>query len=580
MSGLSIGHAIRVRSAARSSSIPLALPCLFLLGAGILAALSLFGSVPTTPDELVYIELARHLGASGRFEILGIPFPAWTYGPAYVGLIAPITKLAATAREAYVAIRVLNAFVFASAAFPAFLVGARALSRRSSVVVAAAAIAVPASVYTTKVMTESLAYPVALWCVVAALRVHERPSVQRQLVLVLAGAAAAAVRFELLALGPALAIGCLLQAEGRIQTRLRTMTALLVATGALIVGMFVLLHATSGAAAGAGTHGFNSHHFSVGAFGASLIGSIGATALYTGVIPFVCLFIVARGMLRRAHWVSGELRAVVTTTLAAGAALLLTSSAYIASLSGSDRPPVPVDRYLFYLAPLVFVVCGAWIEAGAIRDRGTARIAIGVAALPLLAALFNVGRGAQGTINAMAFLPWIAIAEGRRYILLGSLAAYCGVCVFFLLRSRLDIHSLIKPVLILMTVTSVCAYFSQLTSNANALPAGWLDSHTRSSAVAVWVANPTFTESQQLREIVTANKNLSAIFFTQRPDSYLQEAETKVTEQPDGTLLSKGKPVLAQYVVTSARTRIVGTTVARQNGFVIFKVRSRVRVAR
>src|SRR6266576_2821595 len=138
----------RSRSLAhRDLRVPLVLVLLVVTGAGLIFA------------------LARHLSSSGRFEILGVPFPPLTYGPAFVALIAPIFRIAGTAREAYELIRGLNALIFATSVIPAFLIAVRALSRRSALIVSAVTIVLPASVYATKVMTESLAFAFVLWSV-------------------------------------------------------------------------------------------------------------------------------------------------------------------------------------------------------------------------------------------------------------------------------------------------------------------------------------------------------------------------------------------------------------------------------
>jgi hypothetical protein len=83
----------------RNVRAPLALSLLVAAGASLILALGLFTPVPNTTDEAVYIELARHFSASGRFEILGVPFPPLTYGPAFIALISPIFRIAATARD-------------------------------------------------------------------------------------------------------------------------------------------------------------------------------------------------------------------------------------------------------------------------------------------------------------------------------------------------------------------------------------------------------------------------------------------------------------------------------------------------
>src|SRR6266550_194009 len=74
----------------------------------------------------------------------------------------------------------------------------------------------------------------------------------------------------------------------------------------------------------------------------------------------------------------------------AGSVLLLTSSACLATVPSAASPPVPPDRYTFYGVPLLFVAFAAWIGSGAIREAGTAWVAAGVAALPIIGALVAV----------------------------------------------------------------------------------------------------------------------------------------------------------------------------------------------
>jgi len=83
-----------------------------------------------------------------------------------------------------------------------------------------------------------------------------------------------------------------------------------------------------------------------------------------------------------------------------------------------------------------------------------------------------------------------------------------------------------------------------------------------------------------LGEIVSANSNLSAVYFTRKPDSRgFDQVETRVTERADGTLLENGRPLTARYVLTGAETHIVGTLIAKRDGFAIYEVRSFVRLA-
>jgi hypothetical protein len=575
---ISLPH--RPSLATRISVPPLVLSVLVVGGASILFVFGLFAAVPNTfADEAIYVELARNLGDSGRFEVLGISFPALTYGPAYVALLAPIFRFSATARDAYMMVRGLNALLFATAAIPTFLIALRAVSRRSAFVVAGVAIALPASAYTTKIMTESLAYPVVLWFVLAALRVSERPTIQRQSAFLLCVVVAAAVRFELLVLGPALALACVVGGNGRLRHRCRELMPLLVGTGGLLVFALGLLHASSRGAGGVAAHGLDIHGFSILRFGALTLGSLGALDLYSGVLPFASFVLVAEGMRRRALWVSPGLRAVVLMAGAGGLALLLTGSGYLATVPAVARPAAPPDRYTFYVAPLIVIAFAAWIERGAIREAGTAWIAWGAAAIPVMAAYVGVSTIPHGTVNGLAFLPWTAVRSVSPSLWLPALAAYCALCAFLLTRPRADAHAFIKPVLTLLTVTSVSAFFFVLSPTGVRSPSpGWLDAHTQPGVIAVWAGQPRAASSQGLWEIDVANRNLSAVYFTRTPDSFGRGLETYVTVRADGTLLENGRPLMAPYVLTTSETRIVGTMVAKSQGFAIYKVQPPVRL--
>jgi hypothetical protein len=559
---------------------PLVLVLLVIAGTAVITAIGFFVPGPNTTDEAVYIELARHFSASGRFEILGVPFPALTYGPAYVALLSATVRLASSAREAFLLMRGLNAFIFATAAIPTFFIAVRVLSRRSALLVSAVTIGLPAGVYATKVMTESLGFTIVLWCAVAALRVLERPTIPRQCALLAFTAAAVTIRFEFLVLGPAFAVACAVGTSRRIRESCRTLAPLFIGTAVILVSAVGLSNATSQAAAGAGAHGFDIHRFSFLRFGTVLAGSVGAVDLYTGVLPFASLLLVVVGIRRQAPWVSSGLRAVALIAIAGGTALLVSSSAYLVSVPVAFRPPIPYDRYTFYFTPLLFVAFAAWLEAGAIRDAGRAWVAAGAGALPLLAAALYLGHDPYGTFSGLAFLPWIHIGSGHPIVLFGTLAAYCGLCAMLLTRTRTDIHALIKPVLTVVPVTSLCAYFFFLSAPTYSPPPGWLDSHSRPGAIAVWGESPPDSRSQGLVEIAASNSNLSAVYFIQKPDTRgFDQVETRVTKRADGMILNNGKPLIARYVLTDAKTRLVGTLLAKRNGFAIYHVRSPVRLA-
>jgi hypothetical protein len=581
MTTIDFAGARRRPSAALSSPL-LVLPLLIAAAASGLGALSLLAPVPNTTDEAFYIELARNLARSGRFVVLDIQFPVLTYAPAYVALVAPFYWLTGSAQDAYVAIRELNAVVFASAAVPAFLIAARVVSRRSALLVAAATIALPAGVYATKVMTETLAFTVVLWCVVAALRVVERPTPQRQLILLICVSVAATTRFELLVLGPALAMACVVARQRGVRKPVRELALLLLGTIMLTLGALWLLHMTSGAAAGAGAHGFAVSGFSVLRFAKVALGSLGAFDLYTGVLPFGCLLLALFGVRRGAQWVSPALRTLVVLAVTCGVALLLVASAYLASVPAAFRPPIPSERYTFYVAPLVVVVFAAWLEAGGVRARDSRGAAAVAGAAPFLAAALYVHHIPTFTFSGLAFEPWFVLDVIEPLLAVCGLLLYCGLCAHLLASTGAkSAHARVKPVLAVTSITLFCGAILFVLAPTFSPPPGWLDAHTSGRVIAVWGVTPPATRSQALGEMMAANDRLEAVYFLKRPDTRgFAEVERRVTEQPDGRLLINRRRLAADFVLTDAKTRFVGTLVAKSNGFAIYKVDSPLRVAR
>src|SRR6187431_2980091 len=158
------------------------------LGAVVAAAALVYGAaaqlVPMpvlNPDELRYTLAARAL-ADG--EWLSLRGHEYGYGPLYPTVLAPIVALAGNIETAYPWFKAANALLFALAAVPVYFIARRLLSEWWSVGVAAMSVAIPSSVYTSLVLTESAAYltsSIALLFLVLAL---EHPSPRRQLALI------------------------------------------------------------------------------------------------------------------------------------------------------------------------------------------------------------------------------------------------------------------------------------------------------------------------------------------------------------------------------------------------------------
>ena len=155
------------------------------------------------PDELIYFDLARSLAAAGELTVLGAPFAPWTYGVLYPLLLAPVVAIAGDAEAAYIAIKLVNCVLVSLAAVPAYLLARRFVPERRAILFSAVCLALPSLVYTTKVMTESLALPVFLLTVLGLQRAVERPTTGRQLAALALLAVAGLTRMQMVVLVPA-----------------------------------------------------------------------------------------------------------------------------------------------------------------------------------------------------------------------------------------------------------------------------------------------------------------------------------------------------------------------------------------
>jgi 4-amino-4-deoxy-L-arabinose transferase-like glycosyltransferase len=145
------------------------------------------------PDELVYAGLGRQL-AEGQ-----VTPSLWAYGPLYPLLIAPFERLLSPQR-AFEAIQLFNAGAFSLAAVPAFSLARRVLSRDRAIAAAAFVLLVPGGFYTSRAMTEAVAYPLALCALLAIVRAVERQTLRAQALAVTAIGIASCARIELLGL--------------------------------------------------------------------------------------------------------------------------------------------------------------------------------------------------------------------------------------------------------------------------------------------------------------------------------------------------------------------------------------------
>lgn len=416
-------------------------------------------------DELLYERLAISVGHGHS------PLPRvhgeliQSLNQLYPLVIAPAfaqSSVPAALHDAHV----LNAFVMASVSIPVFLLARRIIqSDRVACLIAVLAVCVPWIVYASFLLTEVVAYPAFVWALLGLQRATVSPRARNDLLALGAIALAILARTQftilLVVLPVAVVLHELALAEGasrreRARLALRRAVAghrpLVAACAVLIVGCGGL------AAAGRLSDALGTYSTTVqgnlvpSGIGRSFAEHVATLALGLGVLPFVI----------GVAWLLGGLAARRTREQQAFASIgvltivLLALEVTTFDLRFADG--VAIDRYLFYLAPIVLIGFGA-----ALADRGwprwsllwpTAVVLIGFALMPLrFFETLNVDTPVSALDDGLK--SFAGSTGGARVLLVAGTAI---VVVLFLQASLLLRR---RSVAIVLAVLALAASFAQ-----------------------------------------------------------------------------------------------------------------------
>lgn len=538
------------------------------------------------PDEYIYAQLGQSLAETGHFVVNGAGMASWSYGPLYPLLIAPAWLLTSSASQAYAAVQLVNCIVMSSAAVFAYLLGRRVLDRQLSFFLAVLTVLVPSMVYSTKAMTESLAYPVFLATVLAITLALERPTHRRQALALLAIGIAVLTRGELVMLVPgfltAIVIVAALGEKRAFRQRLLAYRATLgffAAALAAGIGWWLL---QGGEVLGA--HGNWVHVFEFEALPRWLLTYIGELDLYVGIIPFAA-FILMVVMTWQGKLTTRSEQALVAVTASSFVWLLL----LVASYSTQPRLyPIVNDRYLFYLVPLELAVFLLWIGKGMPRPRGLAPVAA-LAALAAPAAIpfaeFLNGREWGVSSSTVALVPWglLKPAFGTHGLLLAVVLVVGGVGAAAFLTVSPKRSSLLRVLVVLnflfitLFVLAANTVVAQKAKEQWVAPRpDWIDSAVGAEAevVGIWAApsgDARRTEKiwgrwNALLESQLANDTLVRTYALEKAYDLISPTRPFVGDavaRDDGRLMERGVPISADYAVVGPELPLDGTLVGR-----------------
>ena len=334
-------------------------------------------------DEMLYTKLAISIADTGS------PLPrvhgvlVGVLNQLYPLLLAPFFGSFAVP-TAFHAAHVFNAPLMASAAIPAYLLARQVVPRAWSLAVSVLTVTVPWMVLTGVLMTESVAYPVFLWAVLACLHAIRRPSPRGDLLAIAGLVLAVLARTQFVALAVVLPVVVLADAlafaaGGSLARRLTDGATTALKRHLVLAGGYVAAAALAG-----GVAAFYSLGDALGVYSTTLHGSIlpsgvwqaaaahlDAVAVGCGLVP---LLLGGGWMLaevaRPKHRASFQFAALCLLTIAA---LTVETASFDLRFGGAE---IVRDRYLFYIVPLLLIGTAAALTD--VRRRG---VALGAAAM-------------------------------------------------------------------------------------------------------------------------------------------------------------------------------------------------------
>jgi hypothetical protein len=536
-------------------------------------------------DELFYSELAKSFGSTGHFAIRGEASSA--YGFVYPVLVAPAYALFGSIPRAYAAVKGINAALMSLSAVPIYLLARRVVSVRGALVAVTLTLVLPAFAYTATIMTENAFMPLFCLTALVLVRALEKPTLDRQGLVLLVLVADFLTRAQAVAFLPAVVVAPLLYAAfaGRA-AQLRRYIPLGTALAGLTL-LAILVQAVRGRSPLTllGAYAVTGHtHYPQFEIARWTLYHLALVDMGLALVPLFALVL----LLARARRLDLPLQALLAATVSLGAFLLLEVAAFSVTQSNGRLE----ERNLFYVYPLLLVALVAWVERGMPRPwHIAAPTAAVLAVLPALIPFGNdnvfgvASESDTPTLVAWWYVQHSLVARGNIWLLvLAAGVAFAALALWLPRRFGLLLAPLIAAALVLMgqvvlnwnaglqggmRAASIGALYQGVTQDHP----DWVDRALGRDArvTFLWTAgqNPFV-----LRETQFFNRSVRTIADVETGASpeRLGEVATRIDEH--GRLRAKGDGVLqARYVLAPAALHVAGTRLAtdRLKGLALYR---------
>ena len=521
-------------------------------------------------DELIYSELAKSFGQTGHFLIRDVHDGA--YGVVYPLLIAPAWRAFGSVTDAYAAAKAIGSVLMSLTAIPVYFLARRVVTPIPSLLAALLAVAVPSLMYTGTLMTETVFYPLFACVALALVLALERPTIQRQLVLLGLCLLAFLTRSQAIVLIPAVATAPLLLAW-LDRRRLRMLADFRVLYGVLAAGvvgvLLVQLFRGHSPYDVLGSYSVTGHaNYRPDQVVKWLLYHVAELDLYLGIAPFAALLLLT--FLGRS--LDRPLRVFLAAALPLTVWLLLEVGAFASALS-----PRIQERNLFYVAPLFLIALLAWIERGMPRPPRAAATAVLLAAALPGALPYQRLIDVSAESDTLALLPlwWLqetVVGVDTIPVVVVAVSAAIGL-LFVSISPR---YALVLPAVVLLWFAfaterierfdhgfpkaSVGALYQGITAPRR----DWVDAAVGRNADVAFVysgRDPTH-HPDTLWENELYNRSIGPVYDLRQP-SMGGLPETRVAQRADGVLLADGKPVRHAYVLSEESVPLAGAVIAR-----------------
>jgi hypothetical protein len=518
-------------------------------------------------DEIIYTDLAKNIALHGRPLLRG--HLEIGYSVLYPLFLSPAYGLASDGAAAFAAAKMMNAVAMALTAIPTYALARRVLSHGWSLAVASLVVLEPWMGYASLTMTESLFLPAFTALALALVRMLERPTAGRQLLVLTALALLVGIRPQGLIFAGSVVAAIPLKGllTGSVRRVVREHTILLAALAvALLAGSTALVAGVSlpaGSARPLLTLGY-----SPVALAKWTLWNLAVYELALGVIAFAAFPLALRGLLRHSSSDRDHALGIAALTLTTG--LLLSVTAVSASRFGYG---ILHERNLFYATPLVLVCLARWLAHGLERPKVlVVAVALGAIALPATLPEHVVQMSDNVDSPTAAWLSELGNQVPNvpmRGLTIGIATA--GAVAILLVRQPLV--PILAVVLSFVALTGPVAYSGALTP-AQDRTLAWVDRALPDGATATLVHLGLSRPDQPCsRDAANAQKSLVVWteFFNAQIDRVTHMSEPvpdnvpspKLTVAPGGIVHENGRPFTPAYAVLDSRQPIVGRRLAR-----------------